>query len=877
MESEELTLQKNRYENNINAIAKNVEKLNYFEESSGIMIVSGCKNNVGTVLFANNHAAKILRDTTFNIIGSDITDYIPSPYNINHKKLLKDFLHSSTTGEIDHSNDAIFVMKSGFLVEVAFSIKCTSFDKYPFFLVLFRESYDNRPICLLNENGRIIGFSQYFPLMLCLSEDLLINKSIFDFKIQIGRSSVFKKVSTKNLPCPEIKFFSDNDFVKLSTSGGYILCQFILKPLFSKSLYILAITHDDISKNAVLTNLRSHLEDLNPIDDNLQEEVAHSPIPDIELTTTNVGNVSNNEIKQKIVKKEVPIKKLKLLTKSNQVHYPGEDNEQDIKNTSIDMTNSQDLSKFIKDHLWWEIYLSKIRRQFRIFKWILFFSIITIITTNGIILGFTLSETNKANNINSLKETGLILDTMIGISNNAMKMDIYAFSKASSNSISKGAAKMSIFIDSLQNMTQEMLGELSTWNYCPSFSFYVKNEIPMWETIGAYKMTKKNLIDIMQGYENIAGNFVKAFLNNESYVDDLNFLMLNSIGVLAKQYDHLMDILASCEKYRAGELTDLILLLIIIANIMLCICFCIIFYILCTVCRTLQKFYDVISQKIRESYGGLQNKLITRLTEIHGYDYITSSNLARSMPIKRWFTNDYARIFLKIFVYFLLTFAFYFIFYFYAYKRGEDYLMNRPSFIALMMKRQLYGRIIAFWTRVYAFEDTPISLSSRLSKNYIFSAPYDEYFSLLNSYKDLKLPLRSKEMQKFMSKELQIMAFEKLEDSPDYANYGASSCLDEQLFESISLFDASRNLTKFSAILANIDAIRDTLNKVNYNIIDIATSHSTNLIKENFQLLTFLTAIYAVFSILIYFCFYIPSISKEFSRLATLQRFCKLI
>ncbi|CAG9315897.1 unnamed protein product [Blepharisma stoltei] len=868
MESEELTAHKSRYEGNMHAIEKSAEKLNYFEESSGIIIASGCKNNPGTILFANHHASKILRETVIGILDSNIDDYIPYPFSIEHKASVDKFLRSCKTADIEHSMEGILKRKNGLLVEITFTVKCASFDKYPLLLLLFREINNNRPICLLDDEGKIVGLNEHFPIMLYLSTESLLNKSIFDFKLQVGRSGFFRDLNARDISKSGIDNFRTGDFIRLCNPVSYILCQYSSTKISKKNMNLLAITHDEISQNAALNNLRAHLKDVAK-----KAELATTddcPTFKTERTEncTNVAVINGASLSKK---------KLKLLTQSNNIHIPGVDSQQS-KDDSVTPDQSSILPKLMKDDFWWDKYLTKIKKQFLIYKWVLLFSIITIVVTNAIILGFVLTELDKTKNISSLKETGLIIDTMLAISGHAVKMDISDYTNATALTVSQGIMRITSFIEQLKSMTKEMLNDLPSWNYCPSFSFYIDNEIPMWETDGDYKIVLKNLVDICQGYEHAAGDFLEKFVKNESYIKDYNYLVLNSIGIIAERSSSLMDILSSCETYRTNKLTMTISSLIAIAITVLFICACIITYIIIDICHTLQSFYSVIYKKIKHSYKDIQNKLINRLSDIHGFDYSNINNVQNTLPVKKWSQSDYIRMLLKISIYFVLTFAFYMIFYFYAYKKGEDYLLSRPDFIALFIKRQYFGRVLAFWARVYVFQNTPIGLYHRLNMTYFFANTSQEYFDLLDYYqKSLKLPLWEKKIQKFISPELREMIFESSNATSLYAKYGISSCQDEQFFQSTYIFEDKWNLAKFSSVLKTIDIIRDTLNTINYNIIDIATRHSTDLILQNFELLTQLTIIYAVFAAVIYIGFYLPSISHEFVRLETLKRFCKLI
>ncbi|CAG9313930.1 unnamed protein product [Blepharisma stoltei] len=842
----------------MNSVTKRYNKGNYNEDTNGIIIISGCRENIGVILYANLNAAKILRETTYNIIDSDINEYIPHPFNTNHKAAVENFIKHSISSDIEHSNETYLRRKSGFLIEISLTLTCASLNKHPFFLFLFKEINENYPKCLLDERGLVIGFSENFPFILNLPSKSLIYKSIFDFNLQIERKGCIIENSLNETLNKEIEIFQDNDFIRLFFDGKSFPCQFYKKRNCNKFLNILIILKEENKGKEILQNFDTFLYDkslhLNFISNNKNHDKV-SFFDDVNHST------DINEEKSKI---------------SNEfnTHYAENDAIKKPANTSL----SWYLSKHSgNDTYWWKLYISKIKRQFSIYKWLLFLCIIILLATSGAILGYALSETNKANNINALTETGLIIDTMISISGHAVRMDISTYNNATVMTITQGYAKINNFTNSLKLMTKQMLTELPSWDYCPWFTFYRDEEIPMWNTIGKYKIVMKNFVDIIQTYEDIATDFLHKISHNESYEDDLNFLILNSMGILAHKTDYILNILTSCEHYRTQQLTDAITWLVATANIILGFCAFVLICIIFIICYNLKKFYSEIAQKIKNSYGGLHNKLITRLSDFYGYDYEIMKDLPISLQTSNWFEDDYLRLLSKISIYFLITFAFYLLFYFYAYRNGEDYLLSRPDVIALLIKRQIFGRIISFWARVYVFQDTTISIYNKLSDDYFFSNPENEYWKLAGFYKDWKLPLLSNNVQNFFSSELRTMMFEKLDVTDAFAQYGASACQDEQITEMNYLFNSVRNMKTYSSILVRLDNIRNVLNVVNNQMLLMTTDYSTQLIQENFEIFTWLTVVYVVFSLLIYFLFYLPNIFKEMKRLEVLKKFCKLI
>ncbi|CAG9328643.1 unnamed protein product [Blepharisma stoltei] len=149
-----------------------------FEEYSGNMVISAQKRNFGIIIYANEIAAQLLKDTVDNMVGNKIDQYIPEPYNEFHAETMKRFVDTCTEPQLG-KRDTLFIRDhNGYLSEVKFLIRLTALDESLYYMVSMMACTKNREAALISKEGMIYNHSQDFHRLLNIESSCLIYKYI---------------------------------------------------------------------------------------------------------------------------------------------------------------------------------------------------------------------------------------------------------------------------------------------------------------------------------------------------------------------------------------------------------------------------------------------------------------------------------------------------------------------------------------------------------------------------------------------------------------------------------------------------------------------------------------------------------------------------
>lgn len=135
---------------------------NYFDDSNGIMLVSGEIEDLGKIVYVNSCFAMMMRTSMCSLIGTDLNTIIPYPYNIGHNATLIRYAQFCNTSQLRFPGSLFLKTEKGFLVEFNFKITCVSSNHCIFYLVVAKE-IENQQICvLLSHSGLIYSYSENF-------------------------------------------------------------------------------------------------------------------------------------------------------------------------------------------------------------------------------------------------------------------------------------------------------------------------------------------------------------------------------------------------------------------------------------------------------------------------------------------------------------------------------------------------------------------------------------------------------------------------------------------------------------------------------------------------------------------------------------------
>jgi len=156
-------------------------KVSYFDDSNGILLISGSAKTIGTITYINEQAAEILSVPQRLAVDMNICTFVPacicSPKQ--HDLALLHYL-KYCTGDILHTPLGFFFQDfSEFMIEVRVQMKPTSLDLRPYFLVAMRrESPIYREMCLIDSHGIVQTHSRGFPVLVGYCDSPMLCKGL---------------------------------------------------------------------------------------------------------------------------------------------------------------------------------------------------------------------------------------------------------------------------------------------------------------------------------------------------------------------------------------------------------------------------------------------------------------------------------------------------------------------------------------------------------------------------------------------------------------------------------------------------------------------------------------------------------------------------
>lgn len=143
------------------------KEIAYFDKSCPVMIVSGCFNSIGTVVFANEAIYQLLGiSETSKFIGTSFTEMIPPPFDAIHDNVLLRFLFYRNSTELTRSH--LFLLNSEKnCIEVIMYFRLAFHKSFPFFIASFKPILPAKNMILCSTEGLIYSVSEkvrtWFP------------------------------------------------------------------------------------------------------------------------------------------------------------------------------------------------------------------------------------------------------------------------------------------------------------------------------------------------------------------------------------------------------------------------------------------------------------------------------------------------------------------------------------------------------------------------------------------------------------------------------------------------------------------------------------------------------------------------------------------
>lgn len=158
----ELTNKKNFLEKFLLQNSRINKKLTFFDDNNGIFIISWEKQAIGKILYANSKSANILCLPMEELVGMNMQNFIPPPYDHNFNENVYHYLNRTTKSDLILPRQIYLMIQNGCLVECDFNASLTFMFNRLVIVVVIRERKTTHQVALIDENLEILAHTQRF-------------------------------------------------------------------------------------------------------------------------------------------------------------------------------------------------------------------------------------------------------------------------------------------------------------------------------------------------------------------------------------------------------------------------------------------------------------------------------------------------------------------------------------------------------------------------------------------------------------------------------------------------------------------------------------------------------------------------------------------
>ena len=141
----------------------------------GVLVISADEEDLGTILYTNPNALKILDADADSVLGSKITEYIPEPYGSKHNKYLSNYAKKCKSVFLELPSTFFLLTYKRFLIEITMTICICVINDKEFYYFKFRKLSKDREIVLLDFSGSILAHSELFSYYISVPYQNLVN------------------------------------------------------------------------------------------------------------------------------------------------------------------------------------------------------------------------------------------------------------------------------------------------------------------------------------------------------------------------------------------------------------------------------------------------------------------------------------------------------------------------------------------------------------------------------------------------------------------------------------------------------------------------------------------------------------------------------
>ncbi|CAG9312773.1 unnamed protein product [Blepharisma stoltei] len=833
------------------------KKFSVFDENNGIILASwGEKEDQGKIFFANPRVADMVKHPIDELIGNNISIFIPHPYDHNFASSMNYYLQYCSKSDLKLPPFIYLLSPNGYLVEFMFKASITSLSNILTLFILLKESNTNHQIALISETGEIYAHSELFNLYTNLRYPFLKGFYIFD---------VF----------PNLKF-SDiipNTLIKLQNKSEDTYIVFSFWELDGiKINYVLIIDDPNELQDWNIEKYREIEDVYTPVVNKI------FPLPKFGfLSSISEYDIIKNDPSGKQIKNETT-----GIVHSNDITQPKDWGLYEDEGPTHSI--SQSSSAIQKKNLGIKLR-EDATRTIKIFN-IILISAITISTlANVAVVLFTVIEAMKLSDLKIAITLGKLEYSLITIANSIRDMQFQFLLYP--NELPSSVSDLQVKISDLEDLHANISFKLSDWDLCRGKNIFIEEAVPVWK---GNIIENEKLINTISEFIGTGKDVIRKANSLEDFSSEGKYIVSNGYGSVFRYTNSSLYDFARCQHESIVDLTENMNYLLLSSFAILIVCIVVLIPFTMSIENMFNSFWNHIKAQACDAYFDLRQNCLDRLYSIHG------QNDAQNLPHNTKYMSKTAnmkspwRYIWRISLFLLCSLLFFLINYVYIYPNGHKYVKMRPLLIKTLISRKISYVNLVSWSRETKLDDQPLSLEHILNTSYQFPEPGIKLNSLYaNALYSNKLIRNPKYEVSFNSDFIKYF-YEDMSHQNEIFKYGVYSAGNIILFDvhyhSMHDMDADsdqnpdRNMTykeENDKEWLSITEKAENLANIYDDLINYADDQNMYIIQRQVMYVLIVLVFYILYSACLYLFFYVPFLAKEKANLKKMETIMTLI
>ncbi|CAG9328655.1 unnamed protein product [Blepharisma stoltei] len=807
--------------------------LGTYSENHGVMLISLARASFGTVSYINEKAAMILKVSQTEVVGGDLTNFIPWPFSVNHNDKLLKFYNTCTETVVNKLSSLYLLDHNRFIIEIYILVRVTAFNDQAYFMASFTPINTTRQALLISESGRIYAHTAQLSSIICSEKINLSDTNISD--LPFG-------VSMKTLKAFEPYIFN--------LQHREVVLVYITKYQKGVMMHIILLITDHYEKEK-WKNRES--------DEQIEYYTKVSPIREVASGVYERESFDNDKNTQ--LDTLMPPKTEKAVTINTTMlssEGPEDDEEESDKGPSQDPASVSSQASSINQIAF--KLAEGTSAAITKFQWVLLFAIIAMIGTNIGILIYIIDDVTHADALDTFNHLGQIMFQIGSIADLVRSIDLEL--RQGKYNLTRDLGYLSQNIATLSDLQGTILNDKSMWSYCKSSEIVTENKIPLWSfDEGEPKLKKYNLYDSVSLFIQWEQNLLEdAIKENNYYHNNIEWLMINSLSFAFSFIEDALTDLVSCEQSRIKDTGTIINGLLMVGIIILAVCLGVLIYFVVSLRIVYEKFWCFIKKSVAINYAHLKQATLDRLISIHGVE-LEQDNIGFQKPldlhnfhIKTTLTWKFSA---RLSFFGVSSLCFYLLTMFYLYTDCEEYMFYRPKLLEnINIQRSYLSRI-----GLYARDINNEINKKHYPKSYSFANSTSEFNHLVSEYQYQCEILRSKGIANLLSKELKTALYESFNTQGELLKQGTFTAAHSIIFDAFNIGGPGgiRSDKEISDFVSNFTILQDAL----VGIFDMADTSSKDVISSQLNLITYTTVLFSAGLAFLFLFYYLPFIKAQ--------------